>query len=514
MPSSLVAPDRVRATPRAAHHPNRPWDPAPTSSYRAPRGTTALAFGVLALIAGGALAVGQLTDVPASADATDLVAAPSPGSMPALAEQLDVVAAWDAGITGAGVNVAVVDTGVAPVDALNDRVVVAVDFTDEAADRDRGTLDSYGHGTHVAGIVAGNDPSNGFRGLAPDAGLVSIKVAGADGTVRPQALVDGIDWAVENADEYGIGVLTLAFTADEATPAEADALLAAVDRAWDAGIVVVTAAGNHGDVGLYAPATSPSAIVVGAVEATESGLVSADFSNAGDAVRMPDLAAPGAHIESLRAPGSFADREHPEGFVDEHRFLATGTSQSAAAVSGLAALLLQADPDLSPDEVRTALVASADQVGSPAVTGAGVPSAARALDAVTADLPWSSGSWSSGSWSNDAWSSGSWSSGSWSSGSWSSGSWSNDAWSSGSWSSGSWSSGSWSSGSWSSGSWSNDAWSSGSWSSGSWSSGSWSSGSWSSGSWSSGSWSSGSWSSGSWSSGSWSSGSWSSGSWS
>ncbi|MEQ9163003.1 MAG: S8 family serine peptidase, partial [Ilumatobacter fluminis] len=328
---------------------------------RTPRGAWAGLVAAVAMIAGGAVAMDRLDDGPA----TPSVAADSPGSLSALAAQLDVPAAWGNGFTGAGVNIAMVDTGVAPVDALADKVVVAVDFTDEAADATTAGIDTYGHGTHLAGIVAADDPTNGISGLAPEAGIVSVKVAGRDGSVMPLDLINGIDWVVANADRYDISVLSLAFNAPTTDPATEQMLLDAVERAWDAGIVVITAAGNDGGVGLTAPASSRSSIAVASVEATEYGFEITDFSSMGDGLRNPDVAVPGKSIQSLRVPGSYADTEHPEGYVDEVRFKGTGTSQSAAAVAALSALMLEANPDLTNDQVRDALVSASTRVGTP-----------------------------------------------------------------------------------------------------------------------------------------------------
>ena len=390
-----------------------------TPSYLPPARSGALMLGTFALIAGGALALTELDDGPTDLGAVAAASVDQRGSTLAIAAELGVTEVWEQGITGEGVNVAVVDTGVASVDALRDRVVAWTDLTGEAVDTETAGVDTHGHGTHLAGIVAGHDPSTGFRGIAPDAGIVAVKVAGRDGTVMPSALVDGIHWVVDHADEHGVGVLLLAFDAAEASELEETRLLAAVERAWSAGIVVVTATGNTGGVGLSAPASSESAIAVAAVDTTLDTPAPVDFGTIGDGERRPDLAAPGAHVISLRAPGSNADLDHPEGFVDDERFLGTGTSQAAAVVAGLAALMLQAAPDASPDDVRAWLVESARPVGTPAETGAGMPWLPAAIDSTPLDEPWSGQGWSGQGWSGQGWSGQGWSGQGWSGLSWS-----------------------------------------------------------------------------------------------
>ena len=166
--------------------------------------------------------------------------------MASVVDQIGARDLWDAGITGAGVNVAIIDTGIAPVPALTSpgKVVAAIDFSAERNDPALAGRDGYGHGTHLAGIIAGRDGD--FLGVAPDAGIVSIKVAGRDGAVSQDRMVDAVDWVVANADALDIDVLTIAFDSGLGTSHATDPLAAALDRAWDAGIVVVTAAGNRG----------------------------------------------------------------------------------------------------------------------------------------------------------------------------------------------------------------------------------------------------------------------------
>ena len=308
---SPTVPDR---TPKARR--GRAWKAPVRSSAaerRAPRGAGLVGVATAGLILMGAVAISNLDDGPAP-DAPVVNAADLPlGSMYHLVDQVGVRDLWQRGITGAGVNVALIDTGVAPVDALADQVVATVDLSSEQGDPADAFVDNFGHGTHLAGIIAGRDPGadptvaadrpDWFLGVAPDAGVVSVKVAGRDGSVSPGSLLTGIDWVVDHADELDIGVITLALDTDTGASYRADPVAAALERAWDAGIVVVTAAGNGGaeSGGLGSPAHDPFVIAVAGVEAAADGFVVPDWASRGDDSRRPDIAAPGSHIVSLRA---------------------------------------------------------------------------------------------------------------------------------------------------------------------------------------------------------------------
>ena len=384
----------------------RPRTTTPNATDRPPRGSYLAVAATVSMIAAGAVAMAHLDNGPASSTNAVAVDDLSLGSMYHVVDQIGARSLWDQGFTGTGVNVAVIDTGVAAVESLTapGKLAAVVDLSSEQSDPSTAHADTFGHGTHIAGIIAGRQPGadpaqaadhpEWFMGVAPDAGIVSVKVAGRDGQVSLASLVTGIDWVVAHADELDIRVLNLAFNGNSGESYLADPIAAAVERAWNAGIVVVTAAGNSGaDAGgLASPATDPYVIAVGGLEITDAGAVTPTWASSGDGVRNPDLAAPGAHIESLRAPGSYADLEHPEGYVDVDRFLASGSSQSAAVTAGAVALLLDARPDLTPDEVKQLLTASAARVagGDSAIVGAGGLdiAAASQIDPVDAAQTW------------------------------------------------------------------------------------------------------------------------------
>jgi serine protease AprX len=283
---------------------------------------------------------------------------------------------WNRGITGRGVGVAVIDTGIAG-DATDFRGsdggsrVVANVITSSAA---RTAGDGFGHGTHVAGIIAGNgfnrskyDPLYGrYVGVAPDANLIAVKASDEAGNSTVLDVIKGIQFVVDHKDQFNIRVLNLSLSSDTPTSYKWDPLDAAVEYAWQHGIVVVAAAGNRGNVGdavQYSPANDPFVISVGGAD--EDGDYGkgerASWSSIGttqDGFAKPDVMAPGAHIISVLAPGSAFAALCPSCVFSGAYFKAGGTSMAAPVVSGAAALLLQARPNLTPDQVKTLLMAT------------------------------------------------------------------------------------------------------------------------------------------------------------
>ncbi len=416
------------------------------------------------------------------------------------------------GYTGQGIDVALIDSGVTPVDGLNapGKVLYGPDLSNEGALPNLQNLDTFGHGTHLAGIIAGND-GGPVGGIAKSSRIVSIKVAGATGETDIAQIIAGIDWVVEHKNDPGINirVLNLSFGFTAGTDGGV-ALAAAVERAWLAGIIVVAAAGNRGnDHELDSPAISPYVIAVGAIEMHDVlGLNDSMtlWSSGGGPNRQPDVVAAGRSIMSYRVQGSMLDQLHPEAVVGTKYFRGSGTSQSAAVVSGWIAALLSRRPTLTPDEVKFLLTDRAVDVAiGSTIDGSGkinpraiasdprrdprqlaeceagklkncpvrfapVQSYPPAIPAggVNGMMPPSGASWSGGSWQGASWSGGTWSGASWSGASWSGASWSGGTWSGASWSSASWSSASWSSASWSGASWAGASWSGASWCGASW----------------------------------------------
>jgi serine protease AprX len=248
--------------------------------------------------------------------------------------------AWAAGLTGAGVTVAVLDTGIANVADLAGRILpVRNDLTGAVTacqnlSGESGCGDSFGHGTFIAGLIAGSGASSGgeYKGVAPAANLVSIKVAGRTGATDVSTVIAGIQWAVSFKDSYGIKVLNLSLGTDGTQTYRTDPLNYAVERAWDSGIAVVPNFSSRGPT-------------------------------AADGLAKPDVVAPGAHVVSLRAPGSAIDNQFPSSVGNGYR-KGSGTSMATGVVSGAVALMLQADPSMTPDRVKYALTATARPVAS------------------------------------------------------------------------------------------------------------------------------------------------------
>ncbi len=302
------------------------------------------------------------------------------------------------GANGQGVTVAVLDTGIDASPDLAGRIMSVTNPVTgvqpcENLSGEASCRDNYGHGTFMAGIIAGNGSVSGgtYAGIAPQAHLVSIKVGSADGSADISNILAGIQWAVSFRAQYNIKVLNLSLGTDSTQSWKVDPLNYAVERAWAAGITVVVAASNRGPnpSTISKPADDPWVITVGAVDdlgtTTVSDDLSPDFSGRGPSAQglaKPDLAAPGAHIVSLRAPGSSIDNQFPQR-IDSAYHQGSGTSMSTAVVSGVAALVLSTHPAMTPNRLKYSLTSTTQPAAStdPAAVGSGVVNAFHALTA-------------------------------------------------------------------------------------------------------------------------------------
>lgn len=312
------------------------------------------------------------------------------------------------GITGAGITVAVIDSGLweAPVLAKNtagdQRVLARYNALIDA--EESAVSDKRGHGTHITSIIANSDSNTRkgektghYKGIAPDVNLVPVKVFGDDGNAHFLDIVRAIQWVLDNKERYDIRVLNISLAARPRWPYWLDPVNQALMRAWASGITVVAAVGNSGPdlMTVGSPGNAPFLITVGAVADpgtadTRDDDYIPDFSSRGPTPSghvKPDLVAPGANLIGLTRPGSRLSIEQPEFVLENGEMAMTGSSQASALVSGVVALLLQSAPESSPDEVKCMLLTSAEPAVnadgllsySPFEQGHGYVSATRAI---------------------------------------------------------------------------------------------------------------------------------------
>jgi serine protease AprX len=457
---------------------------------------------------------------------------------------------WKAGYTGKGVDVAVVDTGTAPVPGLATagKIVNGPDLSFESQAPNLRYLDTYGHGTHMAGIIAGRgagavaggyagDTTN-FLGMAPDARIVSVKVADAMGAADVSQVIAAIDWVVRNKNAGGLNirVLNLSFGTNTSHPYTIDPLCHAVEAAWKHGLTVVAATGNAGyymtpgGPGLTSPARDPYVIGVGATDTRNTTATTDDavagFSSSGvvgiGGTRNPDLVAPGKSLISLAVPGSFIDQTYgAAGAVAGGYLRGSGTSQATAVVSGAVALLLQQHPTWTNNQVKALLTSAAQRLTTgtltPAAQGSGTLNLTKALS-VTSVAAGQAHTASTGAGSlerargtahlvdngtvlngekdifGDAVSTATLASRRTAGTAWTGGTWNGRMWSGSGFTGGSWTATAWTGRMWSGRMWSGQVWSGRMWSGRMWSAGTWTGRMWSGDGWSGNTWSSAGWS--------------------
>ncbi len=357
---------------------------------------------------------------------------------------------------GTGIGVAVVDAGINWQTDLytkygQNRVVANVRFN---TDYNQTTFDNFGHGSHIAGIVGGNGTvSNGkYIGVAPNSNLINVKVANDDGSATTATVVAGLQWVLEHRAQYNIRVVNLSLNSTVSESYNVNPLNAAVEILWFNGIVVVVSAGNGGTGALYPPANDPFVITVGATDDKGSTNLGDDvvttFSAYGttqDGFAKPDLVAPGRNIISLMGNvNGVIPTQHPGNRVDNTYFRMSGTSMSAPMVAGAAALLLEDEPNLNPDQVKYRLKATANKnwpgytalkAGAgyldiyAAVNGTTTQSANTGINA--SQLLWTGPNpvqWGSVQWGSVQWGSVQWGSVQWGSVQWGSVQWGSDYW--------------------------------------------------------------------------------------
>lgn len=384
-------------------------------------------------------------------------------------------------IDGQGVTVAVIDSGITDHLDLREsgqnvnkakrsssRIISNVVFGDYDSPHDE-----YAHGTHVAGIIAGNGVSSGgdYVGIAPGVNLVNVRVSNEEGLTYTSDVVDGLQWVYDNKDTYNIRVVNISINSTAPESYHTSPLAAAVEILWFNGITVVVASGNNGTPEgpspVYPPANDPFVITVGSVEdigtvPTDDDFVSAfsAYSTTDDGFSKPDLVAPGRNIVSLLAGSDVtAYNGHPKHHVDEYYFRMTGTSMAAPVVSGAIALLLQDEPKLTPDQVKYRLMNTANQDWpnyDAAKAGAGVVDAYAAVygsstesanqgitpsqmlatgeDAIAFDsVGWNTVGWNTVGWNTVGWNTVGWNTVGWNTVGWNTVGWNTVGWNTSTW---------------------------------------------------------------------------------
>jgi serine protease AprX len=298
----------------------------------------------------------------------------------------------------------------------------------------------------------GSESGGKYIGVAPMVNIINVKVSNDDGSAMMHDIVAGLQWVLENKDAYNIRVVNISLNSSVAESYHTSPLDAAVEILWFNKIVVVVSAGNHGDGALYPPANDPFVITVGATDDKGTNNISDDvmasFSAYGltsDGVQKPDLVAPGKNITARLVNQNMGlAYAHPENQVGDQYFRMSGTSTAAPMVSAAAALLLQDEPGLTPDQVKYRLMATAKKswtVYNATKSGAGYLDiyaavrgtttnnantgvmASQLLTTGTAPITWGSVGWNSVGWNSVGWNSVGWNSVGWNSVGWNSDYW-------------------------------------------------------------------------------------------
>jgi len=312
------------------------------------------------------------------------------GATPIVFQQtLGAPEVWQAGDTGQGTAVAVLDSGIENnADAFGARVKARVDFVDPSHPAQG---DPAGHGTHLAGIIAASR-SFPSPGIAPDASLVSVRVLDPNGNSRVSTVIDGLEWTIAHKEALGIRVVVMALGAPASGSYRDDPLAAAAEMAWHSGLVVVVAAGNDGPTSgtITTPGIDPLVLTVGAADDSGTPNTADDvipfWSSEGptvDGLAKPDLVAPGRKIVSVRVPGSTIDQQLPTHVEGPETIRLSGTSEATAVAAGAAALLTAGPRQLDPDQVKALLTSTTTPLaGAAAIAqGSGEVNAGRAFSA-------------------------------------------------------------------------------------------------------------------------------------
>jgi serine protease AprX len=307
--------------------------------------------------------------------------------------------------TGQGVTVAIVDTGIYSHADFSGHLLGQRDFVDGAGGAPMASFDGYGHGTHVAGMVAGTGASsytNKYQGVGTAANLIGLRVLDSDGRGQLSDVIAALDWILTTGiSQYGIRVANLSLGMGVMGLQAQDPLVQAVDAVWDAGVVVVVSAGNHGSSGHFtisSPGNSRKVITVGSLTDNSNSSDNDDrvssFSSRGptlfDHILKPDLLAPGNKIIAPYSEGCELGWLLPSDKVfcgyntsscSQHYLKLSGTSMAAGLVSGAVARMLQKSPSLTPSTVKARLMKTARKIpGDPTDYGTGAMNVDAAMN--------------------------------------------------------------------------------------------------------------------------------------
>lgn len=298
-------------------------------------------------------------------------------------------------LTGKGITIAVIDTGIYPHQDLSNRIVDFVDFINQRIE----PYDDNGHGTHCAGDALGNGEASAgkYKGPAPEANVIGVKVLNKMGSGSLETVIDGVEWCIQyneknQSNKINIISMSLGSRAEPFASENDDPMVQIVEKAWEKGIVVCVAAGNEGpeEKTIASPGISDKVITVGAlddrntVETRDDDDV-ASFSSRGPTiygVTKPDILAPGVNIVSLRSPSSYLDKIQKSSRIDDNYFVLSGTSMATPICAGVVALILEQDGNLSPDQVKQLLKSGADRLWTdqdPNIYGAGYINSEKAV---------------------------------------------------------------------------------------------------------------------------------------
>ncbi len=442
-------------------------------------------------------------------------------------------AAWATGGYGRGVGVAVVDTGVSPVPDLAGRVVHGPDLSGEGS-----VVDTFGHGTVMAGLIAGDGTASAqrrggaFLGVAPQSTVVAVKVAGRNGAADVSSMLEALHWVAAYRSQFNIRVLSLSWGVASTQDPSVDPIDYAVERLWREGIVVVVAAGNDGPGArtILKPGDDPAVLTVGAYDDRQDIDPTNDtvphWAARGPTVQgvaKPDLVAPGRDIVGARSNGSAIEAGYPTALRGTGYIRGSGSSQATAITAGSAALLIGARRTLTPDQVKGLLVRSAAPIArtprsaqgagrlrlaaaltSPAgppvsqplvATGLGSLERSRGPQHVTAlcggvatvirgevDVrceTWKPARWTGSAWTGSAWTGSAWTGSAWTGSAWTGSAWTGSAWTGSAWTGSAWTGSAWTGSAWTGSAWTGSAWTGSAWTGSAWTGSAWTGARWS-----------------------------------